>query len=367
MKKVCIITAARSEYGVLRWIIDLFSHDKDIQLQLIVTGSHLSKEFGLTYHFIEEDGYIIDEKVDMELNPQDLYSIPKSMGLCAERMGYAFSRLKPDIIVFLGDRYELLPIASTALILNIPIAHISGGDITEGAIDNEVRNAVSMMSTLHFPGTKESAQNLFRMLNTHKNIYTVGEPGLDSFLKYPLMNRTELAIQLQLNEEKKWILVTLHSETKKSIEYNMMMVENLYTAIQQYPHIQFVITKANSDFGGSQINSFWDTIQDENIRVIASLGQQRYLSFMHQVECVLGNSSSGIIEAPFLGIPVINIGERQKGRHICKNVICCSPDIKSIVTSINKIEQYRIIDQYWGDGKASERIVEHIKDFLNNN
>ena len=160
MKKVCVVTAARSEYGVLRWIIDLLFHDSDIELQLIVTGSHLSKEFVMTSHFTEEDGYQIDEKVDMELSPSDLYSIPRSMGLCAERIGYAFSRLKPDLIVVLGDRYELLPIASTALVLNIPIAHISGGDVTEGAIDNEVRNAVSMMSTLHFPGTVDAAKHL---------------------------------------------------------------------------------------------------------------------------------------------------------------------------------------------------------------
>ena len=367
MKNVCVITAARSEYGVLRWIIDILSHDKEIQFQLIVTGSHLSKDFGLTYHFIEEDGYKIDDKVDMELTPKDLYSIPRSMGLCAEKMGYAFHRLKPDIIIILGDRYELLPIANTALVLNIPIAHISGGDITKGAIDNEVRNAISMMATLHFPSTEDSAKRLHRMLGTTHNIYPVGEPGLDSFFRYKPMTRIELASQLQLDSDKKWILVTLHSETKKSMNYNMAMVQNLYKAIQTFPQKQYIITKANSDFGGIQINSFWDSLQDKNIRVITSLGQQRYLSLMHQVECILGNSSSGIIEAPFLGIPVINIGERQKGRHMCKNVICCNIDVPSIITSINQIDNFKIIDQYWGDGNASERIAKYVKEFVNRN
>ena len=365
MKKVCVITATRSEYGTLKWIIDILSKDPDIQLQLIATGSHLSADFGMTYRFIEEDGYVIDKKIDMELNPSDLYSIPRSMGLCAEKLSTVFRQLTPDLIIILGDRYELLPIASTALVLNIPIAHISGGDITEGAIDNEVRNAVSMMSTIHFPGTKESAKRLQRMLATKRNIYAVGEPGLDSFIRYKLMSRTELANQLNLDEQKDWMLITLHSETKKSLEYNLNMAHNLYEAIQQLKNVEFIITKANADWGGGQINKFWNSIDNDNIKFISSLGQRRYLSYMHQVSCVIGNSSSGIIEAPFLGIPVINIGDRQKGRHICKNIICCKPDIYSLLNSFSQIKEHRIVDTFWGNGNASEQIVYYIKKFLN--
>lgn len=365
-KKVCVITAARSEYGLLRWVIDLLNNDKDIQLQLVVTGAHLSEEFGNTYKFIEEDGYYINEKIDIELQTEDLYSIPKSMGLCAIKFGEAFKNLLPDLVVLLGDRYELLPIANTALILNIPIAHISGGDITEGAIDNEVRNALSMMSSIHFPGTQESADRLYRMLNTTKNIYTVGEPGLDSFNRYKLLSREELASQLNLDVRKKWMLVTLHSETKEPLEYNIEMAQNLYKAMKTQNNTHFIITKANSDFGGAQINSFWDSNnEDKNISIITSLGQKRYLSIMKQVECVIGNSSSGIVEAPFLGIPVINIGNRQKGRHICKNVFCCSKEENSIINAFSQIDNYDIIDQYWGDGNSSERIVYYIKKFLN--
>lgn len=364
-KKVCVVTAARSEYGVLRWIIDLLNNDKDIQLQLVVTGAHLSEEFGNTYKFIEEDGYHVDEKIDIELQTEDLYSIPKSMGLCAIKFGETFKRLLPDLVVLLGDRYELLPIANTALILNIPIAHISGGDITEGAIDNEVRNALSMMSSIHFPGTQESADRLYRMLNTTKNIYTVGEPGLDSFNKYELLSREELASQLNLDVNKKWMLVTLHSETKESLKYNIGMVQNLYKAMKTQNNTHFIITKANSDFGGVQINTFWDSIcDDRNVSVIPSLGQIRYLSTMKQVVCVIGNSSSGIIEAPFLGIPVINIGNRQKGRHICKNIICCNNDDNDIKKAFSYIYDYRIVDKFWGDGNSSQKIVDYIKDFL---
>lgn len=364
MKKVCVITAARSEYGLLRWVIDEIHKDESLQLQLIVTGSHLSQDFGFTYHFIEEDGYKIDEKIDMQLQIGNVYSIPRSMGLCAEGMGYAFQRLRPDIIVILGDRYELLPIANTALLLRIPIAHISGGDITEGAIDNEIRNAISMVSTLHFPGTEDSKKRLSRMLGTTRNIFLVGEPGLDSFFKYELMTRKELALNLGLDENKKWMLVTLHSETKQSLAYNAAMVCGLYAAMKLEIDTQFVVTKANADIGGDLINTFWDAVHSENVYVFPSLGQKRYLSLMQQVVCVLGNSSSGIVEAPFLGIPVVNIGNRQKGRHVCRNVINCGIAQNVITEAIRHIKQYRCKDTFWGDGKASERIVEYIKNFL---
>ena len=364
MKNICVITATRSEYGLLRWIIDLLSKDEDINLQIVATGSHLSEEFGMTYHFIEDDGYHIDEMIDMELHTEDLYTIPSSMGICAEKISYAFNRLNPDMVVILGDRYELLPIVSTALLFNIPIAHISGGDITEGAIDNEVRNAVTMMSTLHFPGTEEAAERIRRMLGTNNNIFTVGEPGLDSFLHYQLMNRSELAQQLNLDENKKWMLVTLHSETKESLDYNIQMSKNLYHAMLQQKNVQFVVTKANADFGGSHINVYYASQRNDNLRVVASLGQKRYLSFMHQAACVLGNSSSGIIEAPFLGIPVVNVGDRQKGRYMCRNVICCGIQQKNICDAISQIDNYRYVDNYWGDGHASERIVQHIREFF---
>lgn len=171
MKKVCVITGARSEYGLLRWVIDGIDKDEDLQLQLVVTGGHLSPEQGLTYQAIEEDGYHIDEKVEMLLSSETSVGISKSMGLCSIGMTDAFNRLKPDMIVVLGDRYELLPIVGTALVMRIPVAHISGGDITEGAIDNEVRNAVTMMSTLHFPGTEESAARIRAMRQSLDNIY----------------------------------------------------------------------------------------------------------------------------------------------------------------------------------------------------
>ena len=366
--KICIITAARSEYGLLKWVIDGVHHDSDLQLQLVVTGAHLSEEHGLTYKFIEEDGYPIAEKVDMQLTSEDKASIVRSMGKCSEGFADAFTQLQPDVAVVLGDRYELLPIVSAALVMGIPVAHISGGDITEGAIDNEVRYAVSMMSSIHFPGVESSADNLRRMLGNNANIYMAGEPGLESFLRYDLMSRNELAENIGLDTNKRWCLVTLHSETKLSLDANLEMAQNLFEVMEDTEDAQFVISKANADFGGVQINEFWDEAVKANTdkyHLFTSLGQRRYLSFMQQAAGVIGNSSSGIVEAPFLGIPVLNIGDRQKGRHLCKNVIQCDRNKDAIAEAFQKmLSQQKMIDTYYGDGHTSDIIIAKLKEWL---
>ena len=367
--KVCIVTAARSEYGLLKWIIDGVYQDPELELQLVVTGAHLSEDHGLTYRFIEEDGYPITAKVDMQLSSDDKASIVRSIGKCSEGFADVFAQLNPDVVVVLGDRYELLPIVSAALVMGIPVAHLSGGDVTEGAIDNEVRNAVSMMSAIHFPGVESSAENLRRMLGDNAQIFTAGEPGLESFLRFELMSREELAENLQLDINKKWCLVTLHPETKLGLEENLNMVKNLFEAMRETEGVQFVISKANADFGGMQINEFWDNAvrQDRDMfKLYSSLGQRRYLSFMRQAAGVIGNSSSGIVEAPFLGIPVVNIGDRQKGRHLCKNVIQSDRDFTSIEDVFSKmLMQPKIVDTYYGDGHTSTFVIEKLKAWLN--
>lgn len=368
MKKICIITAARSEYGLLKWVIDGVHQDCELELQLVVTGAHLSEEHGKTVQFIEEDGYPISAHVDMHLASDNRQDIVRSMGHCSIGMADVLADLNPDAVVVLGDRYELLPIVSAALVMGIPVAHLSGGDVTEGAIDNEVRNAVSMMSSIHFPGVESSAENLRSMLGQDALIYTAGEPGLESFLRFNLMSRSELAENIGLDVEKKWCLVTLHSETKVSLDENLEMVRNLFYAMQQTKDVQFVISKANADFGGMQINEFWDEAvkQDtDKYHLYSSLGQRRYLSFMQQAVGVIGNSSSGIVEAPFLGIPVINIGDRQKGRHLCKNVIQCERTKNAIEEAFNRmLSQPKIVDTYYGDGHTSEYIIRKLKEWL---
>lgn len=368
MKKVCVVTATRSEYGLMRWIIDAIHQDEELELQLVVTGAHLSPEQGLTYKFIEEDGYPIAEKVPMLLSSNDEVSIAKSMGVCSISLADTFNRLQPDLIVVLGDRYELLSIVSTAVVMRIPVAHIGGGDITEGAIDDEVRNAVTMMSTLHFPGIEDAAHNIIRMRGTDNHVYKVGELGLDSFNCEKLWSKEETSQSLHLEINKKWCLVTLHPETKLTMAENIQMVKSLGNVMRHTKNVQFVITKANADVGGTMINNYWSDLVSaypRYMQLYPSLGRIRYLSFMKHADIVAGNSSSGIIEAPFLGTPVINIGDRQKGRHLCSNVICCDRSTEKIIIAFNKaLASKRSVDKYWGDGKSSERVISHIKDYL---
>ncbi|MEG2341024.1 MAG: UDP-N-acetylglucosamine 2-epimerase [Odoribacter sp.] len=370
MKKVCVITAARSEYGLLRWIIDAIQNDPDFQLQLVVTGSHLSVEQGLTYHQIEDDGYHIDEKIEMILSSETSVGIAKSMGICSIGISDCFNRLKPDIIVVLGDRYELLPICNVALVMNIPIAHISGGDVTEGAIDDQVRNTVTMLSTLHFAGVEESADRIVRMRGSRQNVWTCGEPGLDNFRRLSLWDRSKLAKDLQIDETKKWLMVSYHPETKISLERNMITIAWLQEALDKIDNVEIIITRANADLGGIQINQYWENLVKKNgkkYKLFDSLGQLRYLSLMKETVCIIGNSSSGIVEAPFIGIPAINIGCRQKGRHLCKNVISVNNEDDNIYEILNKLlhdKHTDLTDKYYGDGHTSEQIKCKIKEFL---
>lgn len=369
MKKICIVTAARSEYGLLRWIIDGVHHDAELELQLVVTGAHLSFEHGLTWKDIVEDGYPIAAKVDMEINACTKEAIVESMGRCSIGFAKVYSELQPDLVVVLGDRYELLPICSAALVMNIPIAHISGGDITIGAIDNEVRNAITMMASIHFPGVEDSANNIIRMRGCADNIHIAGEPGLDNFRKMGLWNRQHLADNLHINPNYKWVLVTLHPETQETLDYNLKMAEIISSICNQMQDTSVIITKANADFGGTQINEYWEKIAADNpakYSVYPSLGQLRYLSFMNECFAVIGNSSSGIVEAPALGIPVINIGNRQTGRHLCANVHQVDNTLEHIIEAWNSIvnNQEHIVDKYYGDGFTAERIVGEIKKYI---
>lgn len=369
MKKVCIITASRSEYGLLRWIIEGVHTNPKLELQLVVTGAHLVGEQGYTYKNIQADGYPIAAMVDMELHSDTKEAIVESMGRCCMGFAKTFAELRPDLVVVLGDRYELLPICSSALIMNIPVAHISGGDVTIGAIDNEVRNAVTMMAALHFPGVTESAQNIIRMRNSDANVWAVGEPGLDNFRRCRLMSRAQLAENLAIPVENRWILVTLHPETNESLDYNLQMARNIIALTDTIKDATIIISKANADFGGNQINDYWSDIEKRNpqkYHLYSSLGQVRYLSFMKECYAVLGNSSSGIVEAPCLGTPVVNVGNRQTGRFICRNVFQVNNDLSEIMDVWRKIEANtrRIKDDYYGDGFTSEKIVSHIEEFL---
>ena len=288
-----------------------------------------------------------------------------SMGRMAQAFCRTFEKLSPDYVVVLGDRYELLPIVNTAFVMRIPIVHIGGGDVTEGAIDDGIRNAVTMLSQYHFPGTIDSAKNIIRMRGSDQNVWAVGEPGLDSFFREQPISREELAESLGLDFQTKWVLFTYHPETLESLEYNLEAVRRCMTILLKHD-VQIVATYSNADFGGLQINQVLEETakhHPDQIIVVPSLGNRRYLSMMKQVSFVIGNSSSGILEAPALGIPVINIGNRQKGRHQCRNVIQTDPSENHLETAISyalnsdRCEK----DYYWGDGHTAERIIRIMK------
>lgn len=371
MKRICFITAARSEYGVLKWIMKDVQKCADFQFQLIVTGGHLSYEQGHTIDQIFIDELPISKILDIGLDTSNTPQIAAAMGRLSEKISHAFDELRPDYLVVLGDRYELLSICSTAYIMRIPIIHISGGDVTEGAIDDGIRNAVTMLADYHFPGTEASAENIIRMRNSVNNVWVVGEPGLDAFYRERLMSRSELAINLGLDMDKQWVLMTYHPETKESLEHNLLAVKYCVNNIAKFDCVQLVITYANTDFGGKQINEYIKeqaVLHEGKIIVIPSLGQLRYLSFMQQAVAIIGNSSSAIIEAPFLGIPVVNIGNRQKGRHQCGNILQCAAkesDIEKAIKTVITMEKSEVSDRnYWGDGHTSERILEILKQEL---
>lgn len=368
MKKICFVTAARSEYGLLKWLMHDISADPDFQLQLIITGGHLLKEQGHTIDAIIADGFKIDATVDVNLDTTTTETIAASMGRMAEKFAPVFANLKPDLLFVLGDRYELLPICNTAFVMRIPIAHLSGGDITEGAIDDGVRNTVTMLADYHFPGPVDSAKNIERMRGSKKNIWAVGEPGLDAFYRMELMSREQLAENLGLDVNKKWCLMTYHSETREGLEYNLSAVNGCFKVLEAYDNVQVVMTYANADFGGDTINEMLEQQAKDKSRqfkVVPSLGQLRYLSFMKQVSLVIGNSSSGIVEAPSLGVPVVNIGERQKGRYQCKNIIQCKNNSDAINEAV-KLAINKTLDRtdcnYWGDGHSSEKIMKILKE-----
>ncbi len=366
--KICIITAARSEYGLLQWLITDLENDTDVDLSLVVTGSHLSFGQGLTYRQILADGHHITKQVEYLLDSSSAVGVAKSAGLCGISFADVLSDLSPDLLVILGDRYELLPICTSALIQGIPIAHISGGDVTEGAIDNQVRNAVTMMASIHFPGTEESAKNIERMRSSNMNVYNVGEPGLETFVRTNLLSRKELGDSLKIAPDKKWIICTLHPETMETTGYSLAMAKNMITAVSKIDNSEVIITAANADLGGSEMNEYFREVSERrsNFHFIPSLGQLCYLSIMNQAYALIGNTSSGIVEAPFIGVPVINIGERQKGRHLCRNIIPAKGDsIESLIEAVKQIPDRKFEpDYYYGDGNCSRNIINHLKNYL---
>jgi GDP/UDP-N,N'-diacetylbacillosamine 2-epimerase (hydrolysing) len=368
MNKVCVLTGSRAEYGLLRWVIDGLSKSRKCKLQIIATGMHLSPEFGLTWRQIEEDGYRIDWKVEMLLGSDSAVGISKSMGVGMMGFADAYAHLRPDLVVILGDRFEMLTAASAALIATVPIAHLHGGELTCGAYDDQIRHAITKMSLLHFTAAEEYRQRVIQMGESPERVWNVGGFGLDSVLRLPRMNRSELEASLGFALGARNLLVTFHPETATGSSPEAQMTELLAALEQLDSHLIF--TMPNADTGGralfAQIENF---VARNPQRACAhiSLGQTRYLSALALVDGVVGNSSSGLIEAPAFRKGTINIGARQDGRLRAASVIDCVAERSAIARAINQLyasdfkERLTGLLNPYGDGGASARTVSLIE------
>jgi GDP/UDP-N,N'-diacetylbacillosamine 2-epimerase (hydrolysing) len=344
-RKVCFITGTRAEYGLLYWLMDEIRNDDSLTLQLIVTGMHLSPEFGLTFYQIEKDGFKIDFKVEMLLSSDTAVATSKSMGLGMIGFADAYETLKPDLIVVLGDRFEIFSAVSAALISRIPVAHIHGGETTEGAYDESLRHSITKMSHLHFTSTEKYYNRVVQMGEQPKQVFNVGAPGIDNISRLQLISRDEFEKSIDFKLNKRNLLVTFHPVTLENASAEQQF-SSLLTALDDLSSTHIIFTKANSDTGGRIINNLIDKYvgsHPDKAIAFTTLGQIRYLSAMQYVDGVIGNSSSGLLEAPSFKIGTVNVGDRQKGRVKAKSIIDCEPnylDIKSPIIMLYIIEYH---------------------------
>lgn len=337
-RRICVVTGTRAEYGLLYWTLRYLAADLRVTLQLVVTGSHLSPNFGMTVEAIEADGFHVDERVDMLLSSDNPISIAKSMALATIGIAEALDRLKPDLVVVLGDRYEILSVAQVAMLLSLPLAHIHGGEITEGAIDDAIRHAVTKMSHLHFATTDEHVRRIIQMGEDPKHVWDVGSPGVEVIRRLVPLPRAEVEARLGLQLDGPLLLVTYHPVTIGH-EDAEIGAQVLIEALKQFPEAKIVFTGVNADPGNRSITRILERFaagESDRIVVKHSLGSLLYLSTMHLASAVVGNSSSGIIEAPALGVPTVNIGSRQDGRPRAASVIDCAQDADEIARAITK-------------------------------
>lgn len=361
-RKICIVTGTRAEYGLFYPIMKKIEVSEKLTLQLIASTMHLSEDFGLTYKQIEKDGFIIDEKIENLLVSDSKSSIAKSAGLATILLSDAFRRLQPDIVLLLGDRFETLATATTATLMNIPIAHIHGGEITEGAIDEQIRHAITKMSHLHFTSTEIYRKRIIQMGEDPRRVICTGAPGIDNIMNMNLMSKEVLEESLDWQMTHPVGLFTYHPETLKFGNSKNDIIEILNQI--EKSDINVLFTYANADDSGHIINHEIERFASKNpkkYKVVKNLGQLKYLSAMKHADMMIGNTSSGIIEAASFKIPVINIGDRQKGRLQNKNVIdstisMINKTIQKALKSDTLIEYKKIINIY-GEGKASSQIV----------
>ena len=368
-KKICVVTGTRAEFGLLYWLIKGIQDDADLDLQVIVTGMHLSPEFGLTYKEIEKAGFAIDYKVEMLLSGDTPSSISKSTGLGIIGFADAYNKLNPDLVIVLGDRFEVFAASSAALFANIPIAHIHGGETTAGAFDEALRHSITKMAALHFVAAEPYRKRVIQLGENPQRVFNVGGLGVEAIKKLSLLSKKDLEKALGFKFGKKNILVTFHPVTLES-DTSQQQFKNLLAVINRLDDTKVIFTKANSDTNGRIINKLIDdyVVNNSDTSIAyTSMGQMNYLSSLQYVDAVVGNSSSGLLEAPSFGIGTINIGDRQKGRLMADSIINAEPIEESITTAFENIysrEFQNILkntDNPYGGGNTSENIIEMIK------
>ena len=367
-RSVCVVTGSRAEYGLLYWLMKEIQIAKDLELQIIATGMHISPEFGNTYRQIEQDGFKIDKKVEMLLSSDSEVGITKSMGLGLIGFADAIDDLKPDLIIVLGDRFEIFSAVSAAMIAKIPVAHLHGGEATEGSIDEPIRHSITKMSHLHFTSVEEYRNRVIQLGEQPNRVFNVGGLGIDNINKLELLSRVDLEKAINFNLGEKNILVTFHPVTLENSTAEAQFRE-LLDSIDTLQNTKIIFTKANSDTNGRVINNIIDDYVANHSNTIAftSMGQLNYLSSLQFVDAVVGNSSSGLLEAPSFNIATIDIGDRQKGRIKADSTISCLPKKKDIDSALKKMysEDFQNIvnnvKNPYGDGGASEKIASIIK------
>ncbi|RJX30694.1 MAG: UDP-N-acetylglucosamine 2-epimerase (hydrolyzing) [Oxalobacter sp.] len=368
-RKICVLTGTRAEYGLLRWLMEDVKADPAFELQIVATGAHLSPEFGLTYREIEADGFHIDRKVEMLLSSDSAVGITKSMGLGLSGCADAFAELRPDLLVLLGDRFETFVAAAAALVAKIPVAHLHGGELTEGAIDDAFRHAITKMSHLHFVALDSYHRRVIQLGESPDRVFTVGGLGIDGIFRQPLLDKKELEDSLGLRFAKRNLLVTFHPATLENAS-PMTQMDELLFALDALDETLLIFTIPNADMDGramiSMIQAFV-AARPRRAKVFASLGQQRYLSCMQFVDGVVGNSSSGILEAPSFRIGTVDIGDRQRGRLKADSIIECAPNRAEISSALKKLytssfqAQLKQVKNPYGDGGASKKIIEILQ------
>lgn len=337
-RKICVVTGTRAEYGLLAPLMKEIKNNKALELQLIATGAHLSPEFGLTYQTIEKEGFKISEEIEILLSADSDTAIAKSVGLGIMGFADAFSRLKPDIVVGLGDRYELLAAVSAALFVKIPVAHIHGGELSQGVMDEQIRHSITKMSHIHFPATEEYKRRIIQLGESPQNVFNVGALALDNLKEIKLLDKNEFSDETGFEFGKKNFMVCFHpvARSNQTVEEQ---TKELLKALDSFPEAKIIFTGSNADAGGRKISEMLKEYAIKNKNRCAffdSLGQKKYLSALKHVDMLIGNSSSGIIEMPYFKKPTVNIGTRQDGRIKAISVIDCDCVARSICEAIKK-------------------------------